>query len=48
MSEAKSDRSEEPAKKSNDDFSFHQMKDAKSECLPLVSIYLLMALSVAC
>lgn len=31
MSEAKSDRSEEPSKKLNDDFKFGQMKDAKSE-----------------
>lgn len=33
MSETKSEQSEVPAKKLNDDFNFQQMKDAKSECL---------------
>jgi hypothetical protein len=32
MSEIKSDKSEEPSKKLNDEFSFQQLKDAKSEC----------------
>lgn len=31
MSEAKSDKNEEPSKKLNDDFNFQRMKDAKSE-----------------
>jgi hypothetical protein len=33
MNEVKSDKSEGAAKKLNDDFSFQQMKDAKSECV---------------
>lgn len=49
MIEAKSDKSEEPAKKLNDDFNFHQMKDAKSELNSMLfDISFNGALSVSC